>query len=472
MACYKCALDIGDAEDNFSCDGCTERYHLKCDSVLKKDWSARNSSKRLKLYCEACSSSLDFLTLDNVKMVLGIVRNIEHGLQSNENKYDSEFVSLNTKFDLLLGRFDRELIKIDGAFSCLSSKMDSLEDTFSRTLNGEIFSPFVSACTSPNNLLSRNSDFDVGVNQCQLEAPKAIGERLIPEITFSPPSPPVNIVTVTEPSDRVLDVDVLAQPTGNLSSITQQQSATEFLRLCNKKLKRKKKKKKKANKKKPNAAILPSTVLPADSASSVNNAGVSASSVIEPGLSNPAHSVNSQFQSSEVSLLSGTLTAFTPGLNEELNATTRAQPKAALRAQPNASRASPKKRSLIKAKDLKNALKAVAPIIGAGSSSMSGLAQCRPKKCLFVGMLDASTSCEAISKHLVRHSGVPSADLQIHRMAKMAQNNEYIRYVSFKIWCSETTLKAALCIQPSLWPEGAIVREFIHFSKNGRTAAN
>lgn len=45
--CGGCDKEISKTASFYECDGCTSKFHLKCDGVSKDDFNARKGSTRL-----------------------------------------------------------------------------------------------------------------------------------------------------------------------------------------------------------------------------------------------------------------------------------------------------------------------------------------------------------------------------------------------------------------------------------------
>lgn len=84
-----------DVADEFECDGCCDSFHLKCGGVTKKDYTARQIGKSLRVYCTNCSKSPETCVADNIKLILKFVQKID--------LFNQKQVETNTKVnDILL----------------------------------------------------------------------------------------------------------------------------------------------------------------------------------------------------------------------------------------------------------------------------------------------------------------------------------------------------------------------------------
>lgn len=86
IECSGCKEKI-EGSDYFECDGCSCKYHIKCNGILKKDLSARQSSKRLKLFCEECEKKPESMVLNNVIMALKYIYKIDLSTQMHEKSH-------------------------------------------------------------------------------------------------------------------------------------------------------------------------------------------------------------------------------------------------------------------------------------------------------------------------------------------------------------------------------------------------
>lgn len=64
--CNICKREIED-DEYYECDGCTKTYHIKCDSVTKKEIATRQKSARSKLFCKICIKSTGNIQVKTLK---------------------------------------------------------------------------------------------------------------------------------------------------------------------------------------------------------------------------------------------------------------------------------------------------------------------------------------------------------------------------------------------------------------------
>lgn len=86
VECSSCNETINNI-DFFECDGCTKKYHLRCDGIKKKELLARKESTRLRLFCNECLKATDEIQSENIKTVLSFVHKIDYYSQVQEKQH-------------------------------------------------------------------------------------------------------------------------------------------------------------------------------------------------------------------------------------------------------------------------------------------------------------------------------------------------------------------------------------------------
>lgn len=107
----------------------------------------------------------------------------------------------------------------------------------------------------------------------------------------------------------------------------------------------------------------------------------------------------------------------------------------------------------------RNILSTNEPIIGS-ASNLTGLSASNQNRCLFLSRLDRNTTTEMIVDYFVQYFHIQHGEVSVIKLK--GRNN--VSYSSFKIYCSEDIVNAAL--SDRMWPVGVLVREFINLPKN------
>lgn len=119
---------------------------------------------------------------------------------------------------------------------------------------------------------------------------------------------------------------------------------------------------------------------------------------------------------------------------------------------------------------LPDALRNAPFVVGTGPISVNGLSaviisppshKSKSTKCLFIGKVCSDANAETVITHLMSNCGATRSDLVVQRIDKRI--GDCVLYTSFRVWCSEPTLKKALLSR--LWPRGVIIREFVNFKR-------